>query len=595
MALTQSSYLFRINGVISTDKTVYQNIETLASAAGAWFTYDYHAGKWSVNINKAGSSIASFNDSNIIGGINVSGTGIKDLYNSVRVEFPHLDLNDETDYINIEIPTADRFAGEVDNQLQIHYDILNDPIQAQHLGLIELKQSRVDTVIEFVTDFSKLGLNSGDLIDVTNTVLGWTSKVFRIITISEEDADDGNINIKITALEYDANVYDTTDLYRYIRTNENGIISIGSIDAPGVPEVTKFQDDARPRIVIESTVNGGLVEGLEYWYYSIPESELSHWQTVDDETRTYTLYQTVRPGGGRTTFDDSEVVSLDMDNLDPGNFLVKTRSVNTTTSSEFSEISGLVEYIPTQITNQINNDTTAADNSGNILNTLGLAGLMKLLDNLIAQNNPAASGGIYDKFNTTYNTATGKELTQAQTSVSFTTNISETTTMACLTAMEYTTNDYHVYGSATANRSNWIKTYSVIPSGWDLFEVEIKTPNITADYDVIDNNGTEIVQTVNAQPAFFARIWKGSDLSTATKLAETTVDWNSNYVKLNISTPAADTYWVTLNLIPTYDLNLYWDRSATTSAYPNEIYLYNFQTNGPDSSTTSFKMSTIAY
>jgi hypothetical protein len=220
---------------------------------------------------------------------------------------------------------------------------------------------------------------------------------------------------------------------------------------------------------------------------------------------------------------------------------------------------------------------------------------MKLLDNLIAQNSPAAAGGIFDKYNTTYQTQTGKNLAQAQTVVSFTSVITETNTMAALTAMEATTEDYHVYGAAAADKANWITTFAVVPAGWDLLEVEVKTPNITASYDVIDNDDNEIVQVVNAQPAFFCRIFKGSNLATATKVAETTIDWNSNYIKLNIASPAADTYWFTLNIIPTYDLNLYWDRSATTSAFANEIYLFDFTSNGPESSTTSFKVSTIAY
>lgn len=232
MGYTYSDYKYRINGVISTDKTVLQNMEILASAAGAWVTYDTHAGRWSAIINKSEDSIASFNDSNIIGPINVSGTGFTDLYNSVHVEFPHVDLNDQTDYINIDIPTVDRYPNEFDNVLQLQYDIINDPVQAEQLGLIELKQSRIDHVINFVTDFSKIGLKAGDVIDVTNSVYGYDSKKFRIITLTEIDGDEGNLNLEITALEYDENVYNIGDLYRYQRSNSTGITSIGSIGIP---------------------------------------------------------------------------------------------------------------------------------------------------------------------------------------------------------------------------------------------------------------------------------------------------------------------------------------------------------------------------
>jgi len=216
--------LFHINGVISSNKTAIQNMNDLCTAAGAWMTYDIAEGKWSVIINQTGSSVASFDDNNIIGGINVSGSGINELYNSATIEFPHRDLKDQTDYIDLEIPAEDRFPNELDNNLLIRTDLVNDPIQAAYLAAIELKQSRVDKVIEFRTDYSKIGLKAGDIIDVTNSVYDYTSKLFRITRMVEEDTDDGNIVIGITALEYDADVYSTAGLIRKTRSKKTGIV-----------------------------------------------------------------------------------------------------------------------------------------------------------------------------------------------------------------------------------------------------------------------------------------------------------------------------------------------------------------------------------
>lgn len=213
--------LFAINGVISTDKSVLQNLNALCTSAGAWMTYDISDGKWSVVINRAGSSVASFNDTNIIGGINVSSTGVNELYNSVTVEFPHKDLRDQTDYIDFEIPESERFPNELDNRLNISLDLINDPIQAAYIASAELKQSRVDKVIEFRTDFSKLGLKAGDLIDVTNSIYGYTNKMFRITKMQEEDAE--GLVISITALEYNSDVYSTDGLIRTLREKKTGI------------------------------------------------------------------------------------------------------------------------------------------------------------------------------------------------------------------------------------------------------------------------------------------------------------------------------------------------------------------------------------
>ena len=218
---------FKINGVINTNDSVLSNLEKITSSVCSWLTYDINQGKWAVVINKDEGSvgIVTFNDTNIIGGINISSTGLTDLYNSVEIEFPHADIKDRKDYIRFEIAAGERFPNEPDNVLKITTDLVNDPMQAAAIAMRELKQSRVDKVIEFRTDYSFIGLKAGDVVGVTNDALNFGGKMFRIIKVSEEDADDGTLNLSITALEYDANVYNTDGLIRTDRSVSNGIVT----------------------------------------------------------------------------------------------------------------------------------------------------------------------------------------------------------------------------------------------------------------------------------------------------------------------------------------------------------------------------------
>jgi hypothetical protein len=212
--------LFEINGIVNTDKNVLDNLNELCTASGCWLTYDIGQGKWAVVINRVDTAVADFDDSNIIGSINITGTGIYELYNKVSVEFPHKDLYDATDYVELTIPSGDRFPNELDNTLNIKLDIVNDPIQAQNIGGRELKQSRVDKVIEFRTDFTYIGLKAGDLVSVTSAMYSYTNKLFRIISIEEDDSEEFIISIK--ALEYDADVYDISDLAGGLVRTERG-------------------------------------------------------------------------------------------------------------------------------------------------------------------------------------------------------------------------------------------------------------------------------------------------------------------------------------------------------------------------------------
>jgi len=212
----------KINGVISTDKTVLQNLNDICTACGAFLTFDVSQGKWAVVINTTGTSVKSYNNTNIIGNITVTESGVSELYNSVSMEFPHKNLRDQTDFIELVIPEGSRFPNEIDNPLQIQTNLINDPVQAQYIAGVELNQTRLNKIITFTTDYTSLGLKAGDLIAVTSTMYGYSSKLFRVTKLEEVDEDV--IGINITAREYDANVYNISNLVYKEKTKKTGIL-----------------------------------------------------------------------------------------------------------------------------------------------------------------------------------------------------------------------------------------------------------------------------------------------------------------------------------------------------------------------------------
>ena len=217
--------LFEINGVIDTSKSVLENMNLICEATNAWMTFDIHQGKWAVVINTTGSSVASFTDTNIVGGISLSSTSLTEVYNSAEMEFPHRDLRDEPDYVRVSVNSGDRYPNEPDNVLSMSSQLVNNQAQAQIIASVALKQSRMDKVINFSADYSYIGLKAGDLIDITSTVYGFTNKVFRITSITEEDTEQGIIQVNITALEYDSSVYSTAGLTITPRQRDTSIVA----------------------------------------------------------------------------------------------------------------------------------------------------------------------------------------------------------------------------------------------------------------------------------------------------------------------------------------------------------------------------------
>lgn len=409
---------YKINGVIDTAKPVMQNIENIANSCVSWLTYDVSAGKWAVVINKATTSSFNFTDSNIIGGIKTFGTGLDRLYNAVEVQFPNRDLDDANDFVRLDLTAGNRKANEPDNLLKLNYPLINDPITAEQVGLLELNQSRVDLTIEFTADYSATTVTPGDVVSITNTAQGWTNKEFRVLQTAEKNTNEA-IQIVISAIEYDASVY-SGSFSRVTRSNADGVFTMGQIGQMSTPTVTKLETQALPRILIESTVpssNAGIVEGVEVWYYDIPDTELStsgtgnEWQSVDDEARTYKLHTVIKPSPGGTFApnEDIKYYISDFTNKNTGfqgNFLIKLRAVNSTTQGPYSAISGLVNYVPKQTTDNITNNTEVDNGSGNILTSLGLSALMALLNGLL-RDGTSTSGSMFDKIFDIFNTDQG--------------------------------------------------------------------------------------------------------------------------------------------------------------------------------------------
>ena len=390
---TSTQERYRINGIIDTSKSVMDNLTEMANSCGTWLTFDGTQGRWSVIINQPAESQYSFNDSNIIGTIEVSGSGFRDLYNSVKVTYPRSDIRDQLDFIKIDVASEDQNPNEIPNILDINYTLVTDPIQAEMLGFIELKQARLDRIIKFRTDWTNLGLLAGDVIDVTASNYGFDQELFRVISISETSGDGGGIVLDITAMAYDETLYDE-DFYRYIRSTSTGIVTIGDIGTPIAPQITKIEQSARPRLVLEATIPIGIVERMEYW--------------ISSDNTNFSLVATKAPENGGV-FATSQVVSLEVtDNIPIGDVYCKVRATNSTTTSEFSSVSSIV-YEPLQTTDAISPDTKVVDGTGALLTSLAASYLLNNLDKLLALGD-ATEGSIFDKIFSIFSDETGYDI-----------------------------------------------------------------------------------------------------------------------------------------------------------------------------------------
>jgi hypothetical protein len=465
---------YQINGLIDTNQSALDNMTAIVNSCNTWLSYDALVGKWAVVINQAGSSEYSFDDSNIIGGIKLNTTDLDNLYNSVEVRFHNTLLRDKEDYILLEIPLVQRLPNEPPRRLTINAPLVNNQIQAQLIGLIELKQSRLDKVIQFQTDFSYINIEAGTIISVTNTVYGWTSKLFRVLQMSEQETN-GTIVIEFTAQEYSSDIYDETDLYEYLRPTQDGLIE-----------------------------------------------------------------------------------------LDP-----------------LTDVSAITP------------SSAVVDSSGNsLLGLLGANTLIALLKGLMEDGNSGV-GSIFKKIFDVFDTTTGKNLITSSASTPTYFTVAEATVLSKLQAMNTgMTPETGFDFDYRDDRANWISISLAVPAGISVLDIDIKTPTMQMDFEGYDQTDTIRTFPIIAQPAFNIVCLRGATLAAATVVSQQTIDWNSNYSKLVVQSPPADTYWIVGVLIETYDLTQWWDRPSNPAA-KNALYFDNFAVIGSPSSDMSFVVNQI--
>ena len=352
---------YQINGIINPQQNVMQNLQAIAVSTGTFINYDIATGKWGVIINKDETAAAHFDDSNITSGIDVTATTLDGQYNAVEVEFPSRFIQDQMDTIRINLPVEFLNDNEPENVLTMRMSMLNEPAQARELGYIELYQNRLDRVVTFATDYSKINIESGDVITLSNDIYGFDNQTLRVVRVREIETDDGNIGVEITAQEYDSTLYTAGGQPRRPRTPSMplaGDTSLGIIATPATPLVSTANNNRQPSVLLTGTVPVGVVDRFEFW-------------ASTDNWTTYTLLHEEKNANG-APFNSGTTI-LARAPLEAGSYRFKVRAGNEQAYSEYSLSTDELVWTPVQTTDEVTEDT--AFSFGDLLPALGMGAL----------------------------------------------------------------------------------------------------------------------------------------------------------------------------------------------------------------------------
>jgi hypothetical protein len=325
----------QINGVVRTTEPVWSNIERMSEACTAWYTYNTHAGVYAWVINQAGNSVAAISEADIIGPIQISGSGLTNLYNAVEMEYPNADIRDQPEYFKNQLSPTLRNRYEPDNTLQMTNEFINNQMQAEYVATVTLRQSRLDKTVTIVMDYTKINLQAGDIIDITSPTYGWTAKEFRIMRVREIEGDDGSLRLEFSCSEYDDSIYPDV-VSEFLPAGPPGIRTQGSIGTPGTPTATVISINAIPSMQVTSTIPAGIVDRMQFWAGNVLV-------TGNVANTTFDLVGSVASTDA-AAFVTGNTVTFSTNSLSDGTYAWKARGINMNGTGPYSNVSANIAF-----------------------------------------------------------------------------------------------------------------------------------------------------------------------------------------------------------------------------------------------------------
>jgi hypothetical protein len=322
---------YRINGPVNTGDDCLSNLQQLIDTCDSWLQYSELTGKWKVVINKpyTGSTgdLYHVDSSVLIGGIDINPIDLNQTYNSLEVQYPDANINDQTNYKTVDMtdPSTAWYdptllsPNEPDNKIVVQFPQVNNYIQAVYLGVRRLLQSREDLVINCQLDYSGIQVEAGDVVRVTLAEYGWADKLFRVSQVQETKTDDGFLGARITAFEYNDTIYSDNAIQDFVPASNTGLTDPNIFDRPGTPVITTNA------LANTGAVTSFTVTSTTPPFGSALYMDFNYGNTNNVET--HLSYSSVSKGDG-TPYATNESVSIEINDLPIGNYYFSTTARN---------------------------------------------------------------------------------------------------------------------------------------------------------------------------------------------------------------------------------------------------------------------------
>lgn len=233
---------YTCNGWVDTGRSVASNLEELLSSCRGSLVYEGGAYRLFVPRTVTPISTWELNEDNIVGDWEFVNAGADAKYNVVRATFvnPNRDYATET----VEHPdpngansylTADN---SWENRLTIQLPFTNDYEQAERNALVRLQESREGVTAAVTCTEEAFKLQVGDVIPVTHSTPGWSSKNFWVWAIVPTMGGQCRVLLR----EYESNSYTMPGLQTEPSSPDTDLPNPFSLEPPtGVTQTLEWR------------------------------------------------------------------------------------------------------------------------------------------------------------------------------------------------------------------------------------------------------------------------------------------------------------------------------------------------------------------
>lgn len=295
---------YTCNGVVDTSSGSMDVLKKLLTSCRGFLIFS--GGKYKIVIDKPETAAFTFNEDNITGSWSIKLGDKNSQFNRIRANFFNPDRNWQPDIAVVDSSELRTQDNGLLLEKTIDLPFTSDIDRAKMITTINVNQSRQQIACEFTSTIEGLKAEVGDVVYITHSTTGWDAKLFRIMRMSLQ----GNDEVRISAIEYDANAYD----FGTIQVSDSAPnTNLPDATQTGIPNGLSVTEE----LYVTNTSQGAQVRANLTWG-----------QPTDAFIVSYDVeYQNGTNGWEYVT--TTKNLSAQVNNISAGDYYFRVRAVNT--------------------------------------------------------------------------------------------------------------------------------------------------------------------------------------------------------------------------------------------------------------------------